>query len=84
MLFRIATKVIERKTLVKHISCNCKCKLDTTTRNSSQKWSNRTCQCVCENYRMCKNDYSWSPGTCTCENGKYVKSTVDESAIMCN
>ena len=33
---------------------------------------------------MCKNDYSWSPGNCTRENGKYVKSTVDESAIMCN
>ena len=33
---------------------------------------------------MCKNDYSWSPSTCICENGKYVKSTVVESVIMCN
>ena len=29
------------KTLVKHISCDCKCKFNSTTCNSNQKWDNK-------------------------------------------
>ena len=31
------TRVNEAKTLVKHISCDCKCKFNNTTCNSNQK-----------------------------------------------
>ena len=63
----------EAKTLVKHISCNFKCKFNSTTCNSNQKWNNETCQCECKNYHKCKKDYSWNHGTCNCENDKYLK-----------
>ena len=33
----------EAKTLSKHVSCNCICKLDSTTCNSNQKWNNESC-----------------------------------------
>ena len=33
------------KTMVKHIPCDCKCKVNSTTCNSNQKWNNVTCQC---------------------------------------
>ena len=33
---------------------------------------------------MCKNDYSWNPSTCICKNGKYLKSTTDDSKIVCD
>ena len=28
--------------------------------------------------------YVWNPGTCSCENGKYVASIMDDSAITCD
>ena len=46
------------KTLTKQISCDCKCKFNSTTCNSNQKWNNETYQCECKNYHKCKKDYS--------------------------
>ena len=28
-------------------------------------------------------DYVWNPATCNCENGKYLVSIMDNSAIRC-
>ena len=28
--------------------------------------------------------YIWSPGTCNCENGKYLARIVDDLTIMCD
>ena len=67
----------EAKTMTEHISCDCKCKINSTTCNSKQKWNNKTCQCTCKNYRKCKENYSWNPSTCICENSKYLKSIAD-------
>ena len=41
-------------------------------------------QCECKNYHNYRKDYSWNPGKCFCENGKYSKSIVDHSTIVCN
>ena len=38
------TKIIEAKTLVKHITCDCKCKFNSTTSYSNQKWNSDKCQ----------------------------------------
>ena len=46
----------EAKTLVKHISCDCKCKFDSKTCNSNKKQNNDKCQCGCKNYHTCKSD----------------------------
>ena len=29
---------------------------------------------------VCKIDYIWNPATCSCENGKYLSSIMDDSA----
>ena len=44
----------EAKVMTKHIPCDCKCKFNSTTCNSNQKWNNRTCQCECKNYHVQK------------------------------
>ena len=44
-VFNVTTKLKKAKTFIKHISCNCKSKFDSTTCNSNQKWNNETCQC---------------------------------------
>ena len=53
----------EAKAMIKHISCDCKYKFNSTICNSNQKWDNKTCQFECKNYRKCKNDYSRNPST---------------------
>ena len=44
------------KTIKKYISCDSKCKFNSTAYNSNQDWNNKTCDC--KNYSMCKKDYS--------------------------
>ena len=72
-IFNVITRINEAKTLVKYISCDCKCKFNRITCNSNQKWKNNTSQCECKKYCMCKKDYSWNPGTCIRENSNYLK-----------
>ena len=33
---------------------------------------------------MRKKDYSWNPGTCICDNDKYLKNIADTSVIACD
>ena len=41
------TRRYEATEMVKsgHISCDCKCKFNSATFNSNQKWNNDKCQC---------------------------------------
>ena len=82
--FNIITNTNEAKAMVKHISCDCKYKFNSSTCNSNQKWNSETCQYECKNYCECKKDYSWNLSTYICENGKYLKSIVDDSNIVCD
>ena len=80
-LFNMITNKNEAKTMAKHISCDCKCKSNSTTCNFNQKLNNKTCQCECKNCRTCKKDCSWYSSDCTCENNKYLKNIADISFI---
>ena len=44
----------EVKTMLKHISCDCKFKFNSKTCNSNQIWNNETCQCESESSPTCK------------------------------
>ena len=70
--------------MVKHISCDCKCKFNGRTCNSNQKWNNKTCPCACKKYCTCKKDYCLNPSMSICENYKYLKSIADTSVITCD
>ena len=71
--FNMIANKDEAKAVTEHISCDCKCKFNSATCNSRQKWNNKTCQCECKNYRKCKENYSWYPITCICGNNKHLK-----------
>ena len=47
--FNLITITNESKTLIKHISCKYKCKLDSKKCNSNQIWNNNKCQCDYKN-----------------------------------
>ena len=35
-------------------------------------------------YSQLEKDYVCNPATCNCENGKYLASIMDDSAIICH
>ena len=49
-VFNMITSKNEAKTMKKHISCDYKCKSNSTICKSNQKWNNKTRQCECQNY----------------------------------
>ena len=73
----------EAKAMTEHISCDCKCKLNSATCNPNQKWNNKTCQCECKNYK-CKKDYSCNPSTCIYKNSKYLKRIANATVTECD
>ena len=75
---------MNRGTLTKHISCEYKCRCDGRKLNSDQWWNNNKCQCECKKCYACEKDYIWNPSIYSCENGKYLASIMDDSAIICD
>ena len=45
--FDMITNKNESKATIEYISCDCKCKFNSTTCNSNEKWDDKTCQCEC-------------------------------------
>ena len=52
--------------------------------NSDQWWNNDKCWCECKKRNVCEKDSVWNRATCNCENGKYLASIMDNSAIICD
>ena len=78
------TRIHEVKTLVKYISCDFNCKLNSTKYNLNQKQNNNTCQCKCKKYRACKKGYNFNPSAFIFENSKYLKSIADSLVVVCD
>ena len=68
--FNRIKRTYEGKTLIKHISYECKCKFDSTTCDSVQKYNNDISHCGVKNLRGC-----------ICENGRYLKIIANDSVI---
>ena len=52
-VFNKIANVNESKLLTKHISCECKCKLDGIKCNSNQWWNNDKCWCESKKHQIC-------------------------------
>ena len=35
-------------------------------------------------HHVCEKDYDWNPATCSCKNGKYLGSIIDDSVVTCD
>ena len=64
-LFSIITRINELKTLLKHISCKCKCRFDGRKCHSNQWWNSKKCRCEGKKH-ICGKDYISNPATCSC------------------
>ena len=50
-VFNFIARINESKTLIKHLSSECKCGFDCRKCNSNQKWTNDKCRCECKSLR---------------------------------
>ena len=57
-VFDMIIRINEAKTLIKHISCDYKCKFNSTACNSNQKWNCEIYQHERKNYCTCTQDFS--------------------------
>ena len=86
-VFNMITGINESRTLTKHISRKCECKFDSKKRHLNQKWNINKCWVECKNpkkHSVGKKGYFWNPATCSCKNGKYVRSIVSDSVAICD
>ena len=83
-VFDMITGKNESKLLTKDISCQCKSRFD--QKNVIQINSGTTINVDVSviNILYVKKKNILNPATCSCENGKYSKSTMDDSAITCD
>ena len=52
--------------------------------NLDQWWNNNKCRCECKKCHECEKDYIWNLAPCSCENGKYLASIMDDSTTTCD
>ena len=76
------TGINQSKILTKHISCECECKFD--GKNVIQINSGITINLDVSVKNICAKDYTWNPAMCSCQNGMYLASIMDDSVIVCN
>ena len=89
---------MNKKSLIKHIFCNHKCKCDGRKCNSNQKCKNDKFQFECKKlikHRVRKECYAWNPSICACECDKdweiyeylkdfnCIKIVLDDLVITC-
>ena len=80
-VFNIITGTNESKTLTTLISCECQCKFDEKC-NSDQWWNNDKWRYERRKKRhVFVTDCIWNLARYSCENGKYLTSTIDDSVI---
>ena len=49
--------------------------------------NNDKCRCKCQNpkeYNVCEKKKNCNPATCSCKNGKYLGSIIDDLAVICD
>ena len=83
-MFNMISGINQSKTLAKHISCECECKLDGRKCNSNEWMNKDKCRCESKKHHICGNEYVWNSSTCICENEKYLANIMDDSAIICD
>ena len=74
---------------MKHESCKCICKLNSSVCNNKQIWNSDTCRCDCnEDFASkinCTKGYTWNPSTCECQCDTWCKpgQYLDHKNCIC-
>ena len=79
----------ETRSVLRHKSCKCVCKLNSSVCNNKQIWNRHTCRCDCnEDFASiinCTKGYTWNPSTCECQGDTWCKQGqyLDHKNCIC-
>ena len=70
-VYNFLMRLNETRNVLRHESCKCICRLNSSVCNSKQIWNSDTCRCDCnEDFAgiiNCTKGYMWNPSTCECQ-----------------
>ena len=69
-VFNSMSRTNETRHIKWHETCKCKCRLDTSVCNNTQRWNNDKCRFECKELidkGICNNGFIWNPSNCECE-----------------
>ena len=88
-VYNFLMKLNETRNLLRHESCKCVCRLNSSVCNSKQIWNSDTCRCDCnEDFAgiiSCDKGYTWNPSICSCECDMWYKpgQYLDHKNCVC-
>ena len=88
-VFNFLMMLNETRNVLRHESCKCICRLNSSVCNSKQIWNSDTCRCDCnEDFAgliNCTKGYMWNPSTCACECDMWCKpgQYLDHTNCVC-
>ena len=86
-VYNFLMRLNETRNVLRHESCKCVCRLNSSVCNSKQIWNSDTCRCDCnEDFAgiiSCDKGYTWNPSTCAFECDMWCKPDQDLDYIKC-
>ena len=75
--YNLLMRLNETRNVLRHESCKCVCRLNSSVCNSKQIWNSDTCRCNCNDdfagIINCTKGYMWNPSTCECQCDMWCK-----------
>ena len=70
-VYNFLTMLNQTRNVLRHESCKCVCKLNSSVCNNKQIWNSKTCRDDCKEdfagMTNCSKGYTWNPSTCECQ-----------------
>ena len=88
-IYNFLMRLNETRNVLRHESCQCICRLNSSVCNSKQIWNSDTCRCDCnEGFAgiiSCDKGYTWNPSTCECQCDTWCKpgQYLDHKNCIC-
>ena len=82
-MFNIIARINKLKTLTKHYHANVNLLVENVIQIKCGTIINTDVSAKIQNL-MCAKYYIWNPSTCTCGNGKYLESIINDSVVTCD
>ena len=77
-VYNFLMRLNETRNVLRHESCKCICRLNSSACNSKQIWNSDTCRCDCnEDFAgiiNCTKGYMWNPSTWECQCDMWCKT----------
>ena len=77
-VYNFLMRLNETRYVLRHESCKCVCRLNSSLCNSKQIWNSDTYRCDCnEDFASiinCTKGYTWNPSTCECQCDMWCKT----------